>query len=218
MTARLDEAWPQFATALARLEKVELAEEQDSQQLVTYEIVVAAPMAKAFHHSGEYGEFIASSNAVLYPVDELKRVAPFFAGRPIFHKHDGTEVNMRTRLLNSQTRVGHLAKAWWNEDERAIFGELVVTSDYWREMFSEDAMRWKYGFSMDINILSSTAENGLDIVTKITSVFSVDMVDWPTQACGGRFADAPPLTDEQLAEQVEHLEYMRQQKMEGIYD
>ena len=169
-----------------------------------WDIVVSGPFAPAFLiDTGEHGEAIMSSNGRAYPTSELERVAPFFSGQPVFWRHVyGGPIRQRSRLvLGSKGRVGHLANAWWHEEKREIRAELVVVSEHWLEVFSQDEERHKYGFSMDVNATGKVVR-GLDVTWSITRVFSVDMEERRWCAMGGRFLDAPTLTEEQIQEKV----------------
>lgn len=171
-----------------------------------YRIVVCGPMSEKFLVDVDGVEFVLSSNARAYLVSELQRVAPIFAGLPVFLEH--TEGADRSRLVMGQKgRVGRLTRAWWAPEEREIRGELEVTSDYWRRVFATAAGRHEWAFSWDVDTSGPIAKSGLGVNLQITRLFSVDLVPVEHCAFGGRFADMT-FTEELLQAKEDHFDYM----------
>jgi hypothetical protein len=169
----------------------------------SWDIVVAGPVADFALVSTDYGEAVMSTNGRAWPVAELERSAPAFAGLPAFYKHVRKKGLDRTRLLiGDEARVGRLTRAWWHEEARQIRATLLVTSPHWLDVFSQDDERHRYGFSMDVDIRAKTVR-GLSVVRTITRLYSVDLVRWP--ACGGHFLGAPALSEERVLEEQDDL-------------
>lgn len=177
-----------------------------------FEIVVCGPWAPEFiYDAGE--ELVISGNATAYRATELQRVAPLFRGLPVFWRH--VEGRATTRLvMGDKGKVGRLLESWWAPDEREIRAILDVTSPTWGIEFQTPENRWRYGFSMNVDIRGWEA-GGLDIAAQITRVYGVDLVE--RAAMAGRFADAPPFDEERLSREREILlESIEERKHERL--